>query len=232
MPRDALPEPIQALRRRAAFPGSGGKVELVQTHLSYVFLVGGDVYKIKKPIDLGFADFTTLTKRKQACENEVRLNRRGCEGGTYVGVETLNQDGDTYRIGGAGKVVDYVVHMKRLPVDGMMDKLLERGAVDFDMIGRVAARLTALHAEAERGDRITRLGGRSALRKNWRENFDQVAPFVGRTLSRARFERIERFAAGFMDRESVLLKSRDDGGWIRDCHGDLRSDSVVFDDRL
>ena len=166
MPPDALPEPIQALRRRAAFPGRGGKVELIQTHLSYVFLVGADVYKIKKPIDLGFANFTTLGKRKQACEDEVRLNRRGCEGGTYVGVETLNQDGDTYRLGGAGKVVDYVVHMKRLPSDGMMDRLLERGAVDFDMIGRVAARLTGLHDEAERGDRITRLGGRAALRRS------------------------------------------------------------------
>ena len=81
MPRDALPEPIRALRRRAAFPGKGGRVELVQTHVSYVFLVGDDVFKLKKPVDLGFADFTTLAKRKKACEDEVRLNRRGCEGG-------------------------------------------------------------------------------------------------------------------------------------------------------
>ena len=232
MPRDALPEPIRALQRRAAFPGKGGRVELVQTHLSYVFLVGGDVYKIKKPIDLGFADFSTLAKRKKACENEVRLNRRGCEGGTYVGVETLNQDGETYRVGGAGKVVDYVVHMKRLPSDGMMDKLLERDSVDFDMIGRVAARLTAMHEEGDRGDRITRLGGRSALRKNWRENFDQVQPFIGRALSRTLYMRIERYATEFTEREAALLTARDDGGWIRDCHGDLRSDSVVFDDRL
>src|SRR5687768_15351653 len=135
MPSDALPKPIQALRHRAAFPGKGGRVELVQTHLSYVFLVGEDVYKLKKAIDLGFANFTTLAKRKKACESEVRLNRRGCEGGTYIGVKTLNREGDRYRIGGAGEVVDYVVHMKRLPSDGMMDKLLERGAVDFDMIG-------------------------------------------------------------------------------------------------
>jgi len=232
MASDVLPEPIRALQRRAPFPGKGRRVELIQTHLSYVFLVGEDVYKIKKPVDLGFADFTTLAKRKKACDDEVRLNRRGCEGETYVGVETLNQDGDSYLINGRGKVVDYVVHMKRLPSDGMMDKLLERDAVDFDMIGRVAARLTVMHAEAESGDRITRLGGRSTLRNNWRENFDQVVPFVGSTLGRARYERIEKYADAFMQLETALLKSRDDEGWIRDCHGDLRSDSVVFDERL
>ena len=232
MASDALPESIQALRRRSAFPGKGGRVELIQTHLSYVFLVGEDVYKLKKPIDLGFADFTTLAKRKNACENEVRLNRRGCEGGTYVGVETLNRDGDSYRINSRGEVVDYVVHMKRLDSDRMMDKLLERDAVDFDMVGRVAARLKAMHDEGERGDQITRLGGRSALRENWRENFDQVGPFVGRTVGRTRFERVEKYADAFMQRETALLKSRDDEGWIRDCHGDLRSDSVVFDERL
>jgi aminoglycoside phosphotransferase family enzyme len=163
MASDALPEPIQALRRRAAFPGKGGRVELIQTHISFVFLVGDEVYKLKKHVDLGFANFTTLDRRKKACEAEVRLNRRGCSGGVYIGVDTLNREGNTYRINGAGEVVDYVVHMKRLRVERMMDRLLERDEVTFDMIGRVAARLTALHAEAERGEPITRLGGSGAL---------------------------------------------------------------------
>ncbi len=232
MARDPLLPRIQALRRRDAYPGKDGKVELIQTHISWVFLVGDDVYKVKKPVDLGFANFTTLARRKAACEAEVRLNRRGCPGGVYLGVETLNRQGDTFRVGGKGEVVDYVVHMKRLPLDGMMDKRLERGEVGFDDIGRVAARLTALHAEAERSDRITSLGGTRALETNWRENLDQISPFVGRTLGRARFDRIAAYATGFMAAETALLKSREDEGWIRDCHGDLRSDSVVFDDNL
>jgi aminoglycoside phosphotransferase family enzyme/predicted kinase len=232
MAGDTLPPHIQAMRRRAAYPGTSGRVELVQTHISWVFLVGDEVYKVKKPVNLGFANFTTLARRKAACEAEVRLNRRGCPGGVYLGVETLNREGDSFHVAGKGEVVDYAVHMKRLPQDGMMDKRLERGEVAFGDIGRVAARLAALHAEAERSERITRLGGTEALATNWQENLDQTEPFIGRTLSRARFDRIASYATRFMAGEEVLLKSREAEGWVRDCHGDLRSDSVVFDDNL
>src|SRR6185295_3147753 len=106
----------------------------------YVFLVDDQVYKLKKPVDFGFLDFSTLDKRQQACEAEVRLNRRGCPGDVYRGVEPLTLRDGIYRVGGDGETVDYLVHMKRLPRELMMDNLLERGLVDLEMIGRVAAR--------------------------------------------------------------------------------------------
>jgi uncharacterized protein len=227
--RESLPPQIAALRRKSAYPCPPHSIELVQTHLSFVFLVDQEVYKVKKAVDLGFADFSTLEKRRRACDAEVRLNRRGCEGGVYLDVVPITSSGGSFHLGGDGTVVDYAVHMKRLPQDGMMDVLLSQSRVDFGMIGQVAARIAQMHRLAERGARITRIGGASTFRKNWRDNLEQLRPFIDRTIGRRRFERIEAFAKAALDRQKELLRAREADGWIRDCHGDLRSDAVCFD---
>jgi aminoglycoside phosphotransferase family enzyme/predicted kinase len=232
MPRETLPAYVQALKRAGAYPSAPGSVELVQTHISYVFLAGDEVFKLKKPIDLGFANFTTLERRREACEAEVRLNRRGCPGNIYIGVETVTRAGNRYRIGGEGEVVDYAVHMKRLPADRMMDRLLERGAVDVGLIGRVAARLTELHEQADRGPHVTAVGGPETHLRDWRDSLVDMERYAGRTLSRKRFETIRDYAEGTIARESGFMQQREDEGWVRDCHGDLRSDAVCFDESV
>src|SRR3990170_5710773 len=232
MPKEPFPEHVRGLLRKRAYPRPVRSIELVQTHISYVFLVDDQVYKLKKAVNLGFVDFGTLAKRKAACEAEVRLNRRGCPGGVYIGVEPVTRRDGQYYVGGAGEIVDYVVHMKRLPREGMMDRLLARGAVDFEMIGRVAARLAELHGEAQRGPEISRIGGYETQAKNWRDSLALVRPFVGRTLGERRFARIEAFAASFLRDEEPLLRRRVAEGRVRDCHGDLRSDAVCFDSSL
>jgi aminoglycoside phosphotransferase family enzyme/predicted kinase len=233
MAQEALPAHVQALRSKGAYPSPPKRIELIQTHISYVFLADDEVFKVKKPVDLGFVDFTTLAKRKAACEAEVRLNRRGCSAGVYLGVEPITRDSfGRFHIGGDGETVDYAVHMKRLPADRMMDRLLEQDAVDFEMIGRLTARVVSLHEGAERGDKITRIGGATTLAKNWRETLGQMRSFVGNTLGQPRLQRIEAYATPFMPVEADLLKRRETEGWIRDCHGDMRSDAVCFDDSL
>ncbi len=232
MSGEALPAYVQALEHSGAYPHAPENVELVQTHISYVFLAGDEVYKLKKHVDLGFANFTTLESRQEACEAEVRLNRRGCPGSIYLGVEPVTRAGDSYRIGGDGEIVDYAVHMKRLPAERMMDHLLERGEVGFEMVGRVAARLTELHEQAERGEHISAIGGPEQLRYDWLESLDQIEPFVGRTLSQERYETIKRYAESTLEREFAYIQQREDEGWVRDCHGDLRSDAVCFDDEV
>jgi aminoglycoside phosphotransferase family enzyme/predicted kinase len=227
--RESLPPHIAALRRKTAYPRPAHSIELVQTHMSFVFLVDQEVYKVKKAVNLGFADFSTLEKRRRACDAEVRLNRRGCEGGVYLDMVPITSSDGSFRLGGDGKVVDYAVHMKRLPRDRMMDVLLSQGGVDFEMIGQVAARVAQMHGQAERGARITRIGGVATFRKNWRDNLDQLRPYIGRTIGPRRFQRIDAFARSTLDGEKKLLEGREAEGWIRDCHGDLRSDAVCFD---
>ena len=248
MPDDPLPPHVRALHQAAAYPGPvRGSIELIQTHISYVFLLDDEVYKLKKPVDLGFVDFTTLDKRKFDCEEEVRLNKRGCPEGVYYGVAPVVRQAGAYRVLAeddpltlrpskgqrvAAEIVDYAVHMRRLPRDRMMDVLLEQDAVDFDMIGQVAGRLAELHREAAAGPEITAKGGTETHRINWRDNLAHVRPFIGRTLSQKRFDRIEAFVAAFFARESALLRHREREGWVRECHGDLRSDAVCFDGSL
>jgi uncharacterized protein len=229
MAREALPAHIRGLLRKRAYARPVKSIELVQTHISWVLLVDDDVYKLKKPVNLGFVDFTTLEKRRLACEAEVRLNRRGCPGDTYLGVVELRRTGDAYGFGpDGGALSDYAVHMKRLPRHRMMDRLLDNGEVTFEMVGRLAARVAGFHRDAATSSEITRIGGFRGLKQNWRDNLEQMRPFVGRTLSKRRFDRISAFVEAFMRDEESLLKRRDEHGWIRDCHGDMRTDSVCF----
>ncbi len=226
-----LPPHVDALLRPAAYPFAVGAIELVQTHVSYVFLTEARVFKLKKAVDLGFLDFTTLEKRRHFCEEEVRLNQRACAG-VYLGVWPVTKQDGAYRLGGEGEVVDYAVEMRRLPAAGMMDSLLARDAVDLRMVGRVAAKLADLHARAERGPAIQGTGGSETLARNWRAALNDMRRFVGRTLGERRWQRIQAYATSFLERESALLRRREDEGWIRACHGDLRSDAVCFDAEL
>jgi predicted kinase len=122
--------------------------------------------------------------------------------------------------------------MKRLPADRMMDHLLEQAALNFDMIGRVAGRLTELHEGADRGPEISAIGGPEQFRFDWEESLSQIEPFVGRTLSQKRYEAIKRYAEETLAQEFAYIQEREDQGWVRDCHGDLRSDAVCFDDEV
>jgi aminoglycoside phosphotransferase family enzyme/predicted kinase len=226
-----LPTHIQALLSPAAYPHPAPRVDLVQTHISYVFLAGDFVYKVKKPVDLGFLDFTTLEKRRFYCQEEVLLNRRLCPG-TYLDVVPIAYVAGEVCVDAAGPVVDYAVKMRRLPEDRMMERLLRRGAVDSEMLRGLAAKIADFHAAAETNEHIRSFGGLDTIMGNWRENFEQTEPFVGRTVSRRQYRDIEAYVEGFAEREAALLRRRVEEGRIRDCHGDLRAEAVCFQDGI
>src|SRR5947208_9544858 len=123
-----LAELIAALSEPGAYPFAAGAVEVRQTHISAVFLAGGVVYKVKKPVNLGFLDFGTLEKRRHFCEEEVRLNRRLAPR-VYLGVVPVAADGGRLRVGGRGEVVEWAVRMERLPEDATLRARLLRGEV-------------------------------------------------------------------------------------------------------
>jgi aminoglycoside phosphotransferase family enzyme/predicted kinase len=226
-----LPAHIEALLSPAAYPHPVGRVELVQTHISYVFLAGDFVYKVKKPVDLGFLDFTTLEKRRFYCHEELRLNRRLCPG-TYLDVVPIGSAGGGVCVEAAGPAVDYAVKMKRLPEDCMMERLLRRRAVDPEMLRALAAKIAEFHAAAETNERISSIGGLETVVGNWRENFEQTEPFIGRTVSRRQFRDIEAYVEGFVEKETELFRRRVEEGRVRDCHGDLRVEAVCFPDGI
>jgi aminoglycoside phosphotransferase family enzyme/predicted kinase len=224
----ALPDFIHALLDPAVYAARPDRVDLVQTHISYVLLAGDHVYKIKKPLALGFLDFSTLDRRRHFCEEEVRLNSRLCAG-LYFGVEPVVKSDAGYRLGGSGSAVEYAVHMRRLPANGMMDGLLARDAISLEKIGRLADRMVRFHAGAVPGREAAAAGGFDAFASHWRENFTELEPYIGQTISRRRFERLRAFAEDTLCRQEGFLRRRGVEGRIKDGHGDLRCESVCFD---
>jgi hypothetical protein len=227
MTASALPAHVQALLAPEAYPHPVDGVELRQTHISFLLFAGEFVYKLKKPLDLGFLDFTTLERRRHFCEEEVRLNRRLCEH-TYLGVVPVTSEGQRVRVEGAGEVVDYAVKMRRLPEEGMMTALLERDAVTSTLIDRLARRIADFHAASERSPAIDQFGSLETVLTNWRENFEQTRPYIGRTITRHQFEEIEAFVETVTEDDADLFDLRIREGRVRDCHGDLRAEAVCF----
>lgn len=222
----ALPPVIQALLGPSIYEHPVDRVQLIQTHISYVLLAGGHVYKVKKPVNFGFLDFSALAKRRYYCRQEVLLNSRLCAD-TYLGVIPIRERDGEYRLGGAGRTVEYAVHMRRLPEERMMHRLAEAGQVTPEMIERLARTLAEFHEEAEGGPRITQYGD-WAIRYAWDENFRQWERFIGVTVTEEQDRILKAFGQAFFARKREVLERRRQDQRIRDCHGDLRSDSVCF----
>jgi aminoglycoside phosphotransferase family enzyme/predicted kinase len=208
---------------------TGPGVELVETHTAWVFL-GADavVLKVKKPVDFGFLDFTTLERRKAACDAELRLNAR-LSPGVYRDVVPVTQTPDgRHRIGGAGRIVDYAVRMNRLPDDARADTRLAEGRLGGPEIDRLAAHLARFHERVGTQDSAARFGTPEAILGNVRENFAQGAE-ASRALVGARdAAEIEREQIEFVETHRDLLNERVQTGRIRDGHGDLRLEHVYF----
>lgn len=226
-----LPAHIKALLAPGAIDPGGDAPLLVQTHISWVILAGGRACKLKKPRDFGFLDFTTLPRRRAACEAEVALNRRVAHG-VYLGVEPVTRDGSGFRLGGDGEVVDYAVLMRRLPAERMLDYLVEHGDVSADLIDGLARHLADFYRDAATGPQIDRYTLPAAILENCQENFAQTLPYVGRTISPATYARIARSMYADLARLRPLFAERIAQGRARDCHGDLRLSAVCFDDGI
>jgi aminoglycoside phosphotransferase family enzyme len=222
-----LPALIQALLKPQAYPGSPSRVELVQTRISYVFLADDYVYKIKKPVDMGFLDYSTLEKRLAMCRKEVELNRRLCPD-AYLGVIPVTSDSGRYLIDGKGIIEEYAVKMRRLPQDGMMDALLLQNKVTPEMVGSVAAIVAEFHKKAATGEEINRLGGIEAVIRNTSENFAQTEKYFGIIILPEAFQRIKVYTEGFIKTNKALFLKRAAAGRIRDCHGDLHANHICF----
>jgi aminoglycoside phosphotransferase family enzyme len=221
-----LPELIQALLSPKAYPDRTPKVELVQTQISYVFLAGDYVYKIKKPVNMGFLDYTTLEKRLYFCKKEVELNRRLCKD-TYLGVVPITKEKD-YVVGGKGEALEYAVKMRRLPQDAMMDVLLKQNKVTPAMVQKVAETLVKFHKKAATSEEITKLGGIDAVIKNTSENFEQTEKYFGVTIEPKTYNNIKNYNEGFIKNNRPLFLKRMTEGRVRDGHGDLHAAHVCF----
>jgi aminoglycoside phosphotransferase family enzyme/predicted kinase len=222
-----LSEMVQALLQPDAYPHRPEKVELVQTQMSFVFLAGEYVYKVKKPVDLGYLDYTTLEKRRYFCQQELKLNRRLCAD-AYLGVVPIVKHGASFTVEGEGSPVEYAVKMRRLPGEAMLDRLLAEDKAMPEMLARVADKLADFHEMAETNAAISAFGDLATIRQNTEENFNQTEKSIGRTISLPKYERIKRYTNEFIQKNAALFQERKVNRRIRDCHGDLHAAHICF----
>ena len=225
----SFPTPIQAMLRPEMYPNRPASVDFVQTHISYVFLAGDEVYKVKKPVHFSFVDFSTLERRRHFCHEEVRLNRRLAPH-VYLGVVAICRTGATYRLGSEedDAAVEYAVRMRRLPADRTLDQLLDRSEVSPPMIDQLARRLAEFHRQADTGPQVTANGDVAAIAAVLEDNFAGMRQFHGATIAAADDGAIQEFCRDFLRRQEPLFRRRQAEHRIRDCHGDLHSEHICF----
>jgi len=219
---------LRSLLLPSAYPEQTGAVELVQTHVSYIFLTDRFAYKVKKPVDLGFLNFSTLDRRRFYCNEEVRLNSRLCPH-IYLGVVEIREAGGGASFAGTGRIIDYAVKMKRLPADRMLDRLVAAGKISENEIRVIARVIGEFHLRAERGSEINGYGSIETIRANWEENFRQTRRFEGDTLSRRDQRLMEEWVDRFIGDNAEIFARRVAGGFIRDCDGDLHMGNTCLD---
>ena len=220
-----LPRDIASLLRPAAYAEGSAEVGFQQTHISYLFFTPKYVYKVKKPVDFGFLDFTTLDKRLFFCNEEVRLNRRLAPD-TYIGVVPIIRTKQGLKMEGKGKPIEYAVKMKRLDPKKMLDARVKNNTATPALIRRVARKIAAFHKKAKTGPDIEKYGSIETVAGNMCENFSQTRPFIGKTISRNRFNHIKTYANDFLSSHEKLFRRRVRRGFIKACHGDIHSEHV------
>lgn len=222
----------QAMLKSTFYPGEDGPVEFHETHISRLYLTRDHVYKLKKPVNFQFLDFTTLEKRHFYCNEELRLNHRLCAD-TYQEVLEIRQDGDSFHLGaGDGEIIDYLLRMKRLPEGRMLSHLL--ATADPALSGEME-RLGRHLAHWHRAQ--TSVGGEEnadleRIRQNWDENLRQSGPLVDRLLTADAQNLMRQRVEAFLTEQAPLLRRRQATGQVIDGHGDLHAEHICLTDPI
>ena len=212
------------------FYGSQVKsVQLLQTHISYVFLTGTFAYKVKKPVNFGFLDFSTLDKRKYFCEEELRLNRR-LSPDMYIDVLPITQKDSNLQLNGDGIIVDYALKMKEFPQEDIMTNMLQQAKISKETIDHLCIILVNFYNQQEPSKEIKKYGELQSVKQNIDENFDQTKPMIGFTISKEIYCYIKTAATEFFKKNKKVFDQRITEEKIFDCHGDLHSGNIIIAD--
>jgi aminoglycoside phosphotransferase family enzyme/predicted kinase len=212
-----------------SYPERTGAVFHIETHISHVFVGDRFVYKVKKPVDFGFLDFSTLRKRHFFCQQEVVLNSRLAKG-IYVGVEPLYRSGAGFSFASKGgrPPAEYAVKMKRIPLDRLLFKLIGEGRPLYGSLEDVGRTLAGFH-EGIAPYRGARFGGVESIIAATEENFEQLGPFTSLTVGRKTLAMIERYTRAFIADHGAGFAERRKNGFVRDGHGDLHCQHVCLE---
>lgn len=217
---------IKSLQQANVWPQPVDKIEIVETHISTILLTGEYAYKIKKPVNFGFLDFTRLVDRKHFCEEEIRLNKRLAPE-IYLETVAITGTTDKPEINGQGEAIEYAVKMRQFDQTGLLDKLLAEGRVDETMIDTLADQIARFHEEIPSASTDTALGQAEKIHFPMQQNFDQLRPLISDTEQLSQLERLEKWTNTQFDQLKPYLSERKENGFIRECHGDMHLGNIT-----
>jgi hypothetical protein len=222
-----LPALIDALLSPAAYSHPVAKVRLIETHISWVLLAGDFAYKIKKPVDLGFLDFSTLNKRHFCCDEEIRLNQRLAPD-IYLDVVPVTGNEVAPKIGGDGPALEWAVRMRAFPADSTLDR---EPAITALQIDAIADRIARFHLSTEPAPEDSLYGAPESVMQPVLENFMQLDElFPDQATLSAKIESLTRWSEAEGSRLLDHFRRRKAEGWVRDCHGDLHLGNIAWFD--
>ncbi|MBI2969877.1 MAG: AAA family ATPase [Gammaproteobacteria bacterium] len=221
---------VEALREHGRFEHAVQHCTIIETHISLVLLTGRYAYKFKKPLNLGFLDFTTLDKRRHFCEEELRLNRRLAPR-HYLDVVPVTGPRRRPRVGGAGPALEFAVKMLQFPREMELDTLVARAGLSPELADRLARRIADFHDRAAAAPGDGRFGSTDGILQPALQNFEAPAAALrGNDRAMARLHEIEAWTRASCAALEEVFKARLAAGRVHECHGDMHLGNMVLHD--
>jgi aminoglycoside phosphotransferase family enzyme/predicted kinase len=219
---------IDALRSPRAYPHESAKIELLETHISWVLLAGDFAYKIKKPVKLPFLDFSTLQKRRFFCEEELRLNRRTAEE-LYLAVIPISGTPDAPLVGGDGEPIEWAVQMRRFPQEAIFSRLLESGALEPEHMDQLARTAAEFHQRIAVAPAESPWGSWENVRRPVQENFEELlAATPDASALHQRLTELCCLSDFRLNELHEVISARKRDGFVRECHGDMHLGNILL----
>lgn len=219
---------VASLQEPACYPHPVADLQALETHISHVLLVGDYAYKIKKPLDLGFLDFSTLARRHFCCAEELRLNRRLAPD-IYLDVIPIGGSVDAPRVG-IEPAIEYAVKMRRFSQQGLFDAILARGELTAAHMDQLAALIADFHTRLPAASPGSQYGSPQNILTPARQNFDQLRSLRMRPDQQARLDAIQVATESAYAQLQQAFAERRRAGWVRECHGDLHLGNIALVD--
>ncbi|WP_172657268.1 AAA family ATPase [Myxosarcina sp. GI1] len=219
---------IAKMQQQETYPHSvSGSIKLVQTHISYLFLTGEYVYKLKKRVDFGFLDFSTLEKRKHFLEEEIRLNSQIAPD-LYLEVLPIVRQGDKLILGGDGEAVEYALKMRQFPQKNLFINLFENNKLSSDRLSELGKKVARFHQQAKTNEYIRSFGRVAKIKQAIDENYQQTKKYIGTVQTQKQFDETKTFTDHFFSDRQELFQARIDAHKIKECHGDLHLKNICW----
>lgn len=218
---------IKNLLSNSLFDHPVSRPRIIETHVTWVILTSTYAYKIKKPVNFGFLDFSTLEKRKHFCEEELRLGQQFASE-IYLSIVTITGTLEHPQINGTGPILEYAIKMVEFPQENLLSAMLKNGSLTENIIDQLSKLIAEFHNKTPVATKKSRFGQPKEVHAPTKQNFEQIAPLLTDPADINQLKHLEIWSEQQFKQLHTFLQFRKDHGFIRDCHGDLHLENIIY----